>query len=143
MSWLDSASEWFDAHHALFWWLSAASIVVFLISPAVAAWLVTKLPADYFAQKRHHPLSSWDDYPTLRLVLLVAKSLLGVVLVLAGLIMLIAPGQGVLTIIVGLMLVEVPGKYRLEQWLATRRRVWRSLNWLRKRAGKPELKSPQ
>jgi hypothetical protein len=56
--------------------------------------------------------------------------------------MLIVPGQGLLTIAVALILLDFPGRFRLERWLATRPAVWRSLNWLRKRAGhKPFRKS--
>jgi hypothetical protein len=72
----------------------------------------------------------------------VLKNALGIVLVVAGLVMLIVPGQGLLTIAVGLMLIDFPGKYRLERWLATRRPVWRSINWLRKRAGRAPLSRP-
>lgn len=56
--------------------------------------------------------------------------------------MLVTPGQGVLMIIAGLVLLEFPGKFRLERWLVTRRHVWRSINWLRRRAGRPELQKP-
>jgi hypothetical protein len=52
------------------------------------------------------------------------------------------PGQGLLTIAVGLILLDFPGKFRLERWLATRRSVWRSLNWLRRRAGSKPLQMP-
>jgi len=143
MSSFSAIAEWFTAHQAIVWWVSAISIALLLLSPIVAMWFVTRLPKDYFVQERRRPLSSWDDYPTVRACLLVAKSILGIVLTLVGVVMLVAPGQGLLTIVVGLLLLEFPGKYRAERWLATRRNVWRSLNWLRKKAGKPELKSPR
>jgi hypothetical protein len=73
---------------------------------------------------------------------LIAKSTLGAILVIAGVLMLVAPGQGLLTIAAGLMLLEFPGKYRLERWLATRRQVWSSMNWLRRRAGREQLSRP-
>jgi hypothetical protein len=57
--------------------------------------------------------------------------------------MLIVPGQGLLTVAVGLTLVDFPGKFHLERWLATRGPVWRSINWLRKRAGREALKRPE
>jgi UPF0716 family protein affecting phage T7 exclusion len=136
-------TDWFSDHQALVWWVSAGSIALLLLSPLVAIWFVTRLPKNYFVQKHRRALGSWEGYPTIRSILLVGKSILGAVLVLAGVIMLIAPGQGLLTIVVGLMLLEFPGKYRAERWLATRRSVWRSLNWLRKRAGQPELQSPR
>jgi hypothetical protein len=143
MSWLESLSEWITANSTILWWLSAASLALFLVTPVIVAWLVTKLPTDYFSQKHRRALASFDRRPALRLTLLIAKSAIGVVLLIAGLVMLLAPGQGLLTIVAGLILLEFPGKYRLERWLVTRRHVWRSINWLRKRAGRPELKSPR
>ena len=76
-------------------------------------------------------------------MLLITKNLLGIVLLIAGLAMLLVPGQGLLTIVVGMLLIDFPGKFRVERWLVTRRQVWRSINWLRKRAGRPVLNSPR
>lgn len=142
MEWIASPLDWAKSHDALLWWLFAGSLALFLITPIIIVWLVTKLPTDYFTAKRRRALGSWDQYPLRRLVILFAKNALGVVLLVAGLVMIVAPGQGMLTIVVGLMLLDFPGKFRLECWLVTRRHVWRSLNWLRKRAGRPELKPP-
>jgi len=72
----------------------------------------------------------------------IGKNLLGVLLVIAGLAMLVMPGQGLLTIVAGVLLIDFPGKYCLERWLVTRKTVWRSINWLRKRAGRKPLLSP-
>jgi hypothetical protein len=84
----------------------------------------------------------WLHAPALRYVLLALKNVLGVVLLIAGLIMLIAPGQGLLTIMIGLTLIDFPGKYRLESWFVTRPAVWKSVNWLRRRAGRAEIQRP-
>ncbi len=71
-----------------------------------------------------------------------AKNLLGGVLVVLGLVMLLTPGQGLLTLLIGLMLMNFPGKYRLERWLVTRPGVLRALNWLRARQGHQPLEAP-
>lgn len=142
MDWLHSLTDWGTENKALLWWLFAGSLAVLLLTPLVASWVIVRLPADYFQQEERRPLKSWEKYPVLRWMLLIAKNLLGVVLLLAGLLMLVAPGQGLLTIVMALVLIDFPGKFRLQQWLVTRRGVWRSLNWLRKRAHKPELKRP-
>jgi len=57
----------------------------------------------------------------------------------AGIIMLVLPGQGIFTILIGIMLLNFPGKYRLERWIVARRPVLRSINWLRRRAGRAPL----
>src|SRR4051812_30124363 len=53
--------------------------------------------------------------------------------------MLVLPGQGVLTIIAGMMLLDFPGRQRLERWLVQRPAVLRSINWRRKRNNRPLL----
>ena len=58
----------------------------------------------------------------------------------AGMAMLVLPGQGLLTLLMGFLLLDFPGKYRLEKWLFLRRRVREGVNWLRKRAGSEPLR---
>lgn len=142
MAWFHSLAGSLGEHGTLLWCVSAASVIALVATPLVVAWLVTRLPRDYFGRPQPHALASWDDYPALRWVLLVAKTALGFLLIIAGMVMLVAPGQGVLTILIGLVLAEFPGKRRWERWLATRPRVWRSMNWLRRRMGRPELERP-
>jgi hypothetical protein len=142
MEWINSLSDWISAHSTAIWWISAVSLVLFAAMPFAAAWAVAVLPRDYFAREHRRPLKSLERYPALRIAAIGAKSLVGVLLVIAGLVMLVAPGQGVLTLLAGLLLIEFPGKYRVECWLVSRRQVWRSLNWLRRRLGRAELQSP-
>jgi hypothetical protein len=125
------------------WWLFAVSLVMLIASPLAVGWFVVRLPKDYFTAPRRKSLASLDGRPLLRLFVVVAKNLVGVLLVAAGLLMLVVPGQGVLTIAVGVLLLDFPGKFRLERWLVTRPAVWRSINWLRKRAGRAELERPK
>ncbi len=53
--------------------------------------------------------------------------------------MLILPGQGILTMAVGLMLMDFPNKYQVERWLVSRKRVLRAMNWFRRQANKNPL----
>jgi hypothetical protein len=64
-------------------------------------------------------------------VLLVA---LGIVLSLPG-----VPGQGLLTVLLGVMLLDFPGKSRLEQKLLSRPSIVNAINKLRARFKKPPL----
>ena len=77
----------------------------------------------------------------LRVVGVVGKNLLGVVLVIVGVILSLpgVPGQGLLTILLGVMLLDLPGKRRMEQWLVSRPNVLRFVNKLRERYGRPPL----
>jgi hypothetical protein len=127
--------DWLAAHQALIWWLASLSLLVFVATLIAVPLIVARLPADYFARPDHHRQPPLSRHPSLHLVLVGLKNLLGAVLVLAGIAMLVLPGQGLVTIAIGVMLMNFPGKYRLEQWLVGKRPVLRAINWLRKRAG--------
>ncbi len=124
---------------AWFWWLSTVSLVTFVTSLATLPWLVSKIPTDYFCHQRREPAPWKDAHPVLRLVMIALKNLLGVILLVGGIIMLLIPGQGILTIAMGLLLMDYPGKYRLERRIAAIPAVLRGLNWLRARRNVPPL----
>ncbi|NIV30742.1 MAG: hypothetical protein GWN58_14950, partial [Anaerolineae bacterium] len=80
-------------------------------------------------------------HPVMGLVVLVLKNLLGLVLLVAGVAMLVLPGQGLLTIVIALTLLNFPGKYHLERWVVSRPPVYRAINWIRRRRGVAELEA--
>jgi UPF0716 family protein affecting phage T7 exclusion len=82
-----------------------------------------------------------DRHAALRLTARVGKNVLGVILVVVGIVLVLpgVPGQGMLTILIGLMLLDVPGKRRLERRIVGRRRILKAINRLRKRFGGPPL----
>ena len=131
--------EWILAHDTALWWLAAASIVTFVGTLIVVPWLVVRIPSDYFTHGKRHKTLWADQRPVVRAVLLTGKNMLGGVFVTAGIVMLVLPGQGLLTIAIGVMLLDFPGKYRLERWLVTLRPLLRSINWLRRRAERTPL----
>ena len=75
----------------------------------------------------------------MRVAASVLRNVLGLVCILAGLAMLVLPGQGLLTLLVGLLLVECPHKYRVEKWVVSRRRVLGAIHRFRRRRGKAAL----
>ena len=116
-------------------WLAAVSAVTFVGSLVAIPFLAVRIPADYFSAPRRNQLAWGQQHPALRGLVLVLKNLLGLVLVLAGVLMLFIPGQGLLTIFLGVMLMNFPGKYRLERFVISRGPVLRGINWIRKRSG--------
>jgi hypothetical protein len=134
--------DWIESYQAWFWWLAAASLVMLVASPLVVGWFVVRLPTDYFTDKRRHASPIWSEHAAFGPVVRIAKNLLGILLLIAGIVMLVVPGQGLLTIVAGVLLVDFPGKYQLERWLVTRKSVWRSINWLRRRARREPFASP-
>jgi hypothetical protein len=143
MEWIAPIMDWVKSHQSMMWWIFAASLAVSLLVPVAVGWAVVQLPADYFAPKKRRRSSVWEEHAVLRPLYLIAKNLLGFTLIVAGIAMLVLPGQGLLTIVIGIILMNFPGKFRLERWLATRRPVWGSLNWLRRKARRPELQRPE
>ncbi|HEY4235074.1 MAG TPA: PGPGW domain-containing protein [Lacipirellulaceae bacterium] len=139
MGWIAASWDSVKSHPELLAWASAASLVMFLSTPIAVGWLVIRLPTDYFTQERQLAATAEHRHPLLRLFVLVSKNLAGIVLLLAGLVMLVTPGQGLLTMAVGLTLINFPGKSRFERWLAMRPPVWQAINWLRRRAGRDAL----
>ena len=122
-------------------WLGLAlSVGLALVSLAIAAAVVVSWPADRFkAGARTVFLASHP--PAVRVVAHLGKNLAGVVLVLLGFIMALpgVPGQGILTMIIGLTLVDFPGKVEFERRLVSRPFVLRKLNALRHRFHHPAL----
>jgi nitric oxide reductase large subunit len=115
-------------------------VITFAISLAVVSFIMIRIPADYFQPDR--PRELWSDrHPAVRLLGVFAKNLLGVVLVVLGILMSIpgVPGQGILTILLGIMLLDFPGKRNLEYKLVSRPQVRKTINKLRHRFGQPSL----
>ena len=93
--------------------LTVASAIGFVGSLIAIPMILVRLPADYFDTRtpRH-----WmkDHHPALRLSGLIAKNLVGIVFLVAGFAMLFLPGQGLLTMLIGISLMDFPGKRQLE-----------------------------
>jgi hypothetical protein len=130
----------FVATHAE--WLIAASVATFLIGLVLVPAMVLRIPANYFLHDRRRPLSSSARHPAVTLLLSGAKNLLGAALLIVGVALLFLPGQGVLTLLVGLMIMNYPGKFVFERWLVRRPHVLPALNWLRMRYGRAPLEVP-
>lgn len=131
--------EWIQANGTIIGWLAQLSLVSFVASLIAVPLLVLGIPPDYFACRNRGTTPWADKHPAVRLTLSAAKNGLGIVLIGFGVVMLVLPGQGILTILIGLMLSDFPGKYRLERWLVERRSVVRAISWLRFRAGRAPL----
>ena len=67
------------------------------------------------------------------------KNSIGLILILCGILMLILPGQGVLTIITGLIFLDYPGKFKFERLLVRNKLILNSMNWIRRKLNKPDL----
>jgi hypothetical protein len=122
-------------------WIGVAlSVGLAVATLAIAAAVVVTWPIDRFKRGARPAVLATHSAP-LRALAHVGKNLAGAVLVLLGLIMALpgVPGQGILTMIIGLTLVDFPGKVELERRLVSKPLVRRQLNALRARFKRPPL----
>ncbi len=119
--------------------LGVGSAVLFFGTLLALPKLVASLPADYFVGPRA-PVRPRSVHPLLATARTVLRNVIGVLFVVAGVLMLVLPGQGILTLLIGVALVDFPGKRGLEKRLARQRHVRKSLQWLRERADREPLR---
>jgi hypothetical protein len=137
---------------------TAAAIVYFII----ISYVITQMDSRYFVRNNlsHENLShkniahknklgknnsANDTSETSRLtpinrsvslMINIVKIMVGLFLLICGLVMLVLPGQGLLTMLMGLSLMPFPGKNKLEKTIVARKSVRYSLNWIRMKANK-------
>lgn len=117
---------------------------VFLLSLtfsfAAIAVVLVKLPANYFSS--HYKADFLPDSPWIvRWGAVILKNVFGVFLILLGIALSLpgVPGQGILTILLGLIMIDIPGKRPLEARIIQRPAVLSAANKLRARFNKPPL----
>jgi len=102
--------------------------------------VMVKIPENYFSshyQQDFMPGSPW----IVRWGAVVAKNIFGFLLVILGIILSLpgVPGQGILTILLGLIMLDIPGKRPLEARIIRRPTILSAVNDLRARYNKPPL----
>ena len=136
---IDSITTEVAQNADLAWIFVGISLITFIGSLILIPWLIVRLPEDYFSGSRRHKSRLKMQHPVVYWSARVAKNALSLILIVAGIAMLVLPGQGLLSILIGISISDFPGKYHLERYLVSRPGVLKSINWIRKRAGKPSL----
>lgn len=138
MDWLWSLWE------ALTWQYVLIGLGAFLLSLGFSfgaiAVVMVNIPKNYFSSHYSRdflPGSSWF----VRWGAVIAKNVFGVFLILLGLVLSLpgVPGQGFLTIILGIIMLDIPGKRPFEARLIKRPAILSAVNSLRARWGKEPL----
>jgi len=137
----------FDFVAELFSGLTWRSVIVgvliflatFFLNLGIVSVILVKLPKDHF--KREKSKGVTGSNATVRVLKVIGKNVAGWLLIALGIVLSVpgVPGQGLLTILLGVMLVDFPGKHRLEQKLLSRPGIIKTINRLRGRFGKPAL----
>ncbi len=130
--------NWIEDNQLLLGTIAALSTVLLLLTILATPWLVAMLPSGYFLARENRPRNRSITH----ILLTCVRSLIGLVLVLIGVVMLVTPGPGLVTLLVGVSLTEFPGKQQLLKYIATRPSVFKSLNWMRKRHDREPFELP-
>jgi hypothetical protein len=112
--------------------LGIASIVMAVGMLAAIPWVVRRLPQDYFVR----PTGSRS------LPVRVFRNSVAVLLVSLGAALLVLPGQGIVTILLGLSILDLPIKHRALAWLFRRPKIQHGIQRLRAKVGRPPLLIP-
>lgn len=112
------------------------SLLFFFSSLIVVPLVIIYLPEDYLQRES----ALFKQTPVIGWPLIVLKNLLGVIFLLAGIVMLVTPGQGILSLLVGLSLVNFPGKRKLESRILRNPKIAKAINGLRAKAKRPPLR---
>jgi hypothetical protein len=118
--------------------VTAISVAGFVFGILVVSWLVAFLPSDYFMAAG----GPGNPPKLLKKKVRVVKNLAGAVLLFLGFVMLFVPGQGMLTLFLGLLLLDFPGKKKVILSLIRRKTIQISLNWVRRKKGRPPFVFP-
>ena len=135
---IESITEFVSNYKTYILWLATISLFVFIFSLVSIKWLVALIPTDYFVKKNIS--ESKKSYSLLWLMSIIVKNIIGYTLILGGILMLVLPGQGLFTILMGLILSNYPGKYTIEKKFISIPSILKTVNWLRKKSNKPRLK---
>ena len=137
--------QWlFDQWTSLTWTTILTGLGLFILSLTISfaalAIVAVKIPRNYFSS--HY---TQDFLPNSRWIVrwgaTILKNVLGIFLILLGIVLSLPgiPGQGILTILLGLIMVDIPGKRPLECSIVRRPAVLNAINKLRARFNKEPL----
>lgn len=132
---LSQLEQFFQDNSGILGAIAAGSLIFVLLGAALGPVVIARLPEDHFTRevtesRRAPGRGAW------RLLLRVLRNIAGFALLLLGLLLLVLPGQGLLTMIAGLALMDFPMKRRLMQRILGNKRVRAALDWLRRKTGK-------
>ena len=115
-------------------------VASFFINLGIVSFILVKLPDDHFSKSRKTKFWA-GPRPAIHAAKVIGKNIGGLLLVALGIVLSLpgVPGQGLLTVLLGIMLLDFPGRHRLEQKLLSKPSIVNTINRLRERFDKPPL----
>lgn len=139
---IETLLAFLEEHRSLLGIIAGVSVLMFIASILSLPYLVSLIPDDYFQRPEPYHLHHKFKHPLIRLLVITVKNLIGWLLVITGILMLVLPGQGLITLALGLILIDFPGKRSLECRVVSNEKVLHTINWLRLKRNKTPLKTP-
>lgn len=135
-SWISSLSlSSFTSNNAI---IAFSLFVLFSLLTTIAVTLfILALPVQFPLNQKTEP--SRHAHPVIYWSKKILKNIFGILFIIIGVIMFVTPGQGLLTLLIGIMLVDFPGKYKLETKIITQPKVLSLINQVRIRFKKLPL----
>ncbi len=143
MDWFAEVWQWILGYWEMLTWGRIAwglliTVVSIIASYGLIVFGMIKIPADYFSSAYVREINT-DKHFSVRWATLIIKNIVGLFLVVAGIVMIFTPGPGVPTILLGLIMMDIPGKRPLEAKIIQRPTILAAINKLRARFKKPPL----
>jgi len=125
------------------WWIFSISLITLVVSVFAIRYILIKLPSDYFLDQK--PSFEGKQNLTLSVLFFILRNIIGLIFVLIGLILSLpgVVGQGVLTLLLGLSIMDFPGKRKLQLKIISQQVVINTINLVRAKASKPPLLLPE
>ena len=133
--------DWISDNYRVIQWVGLVSFLLFFLSLFILRYVIVRLPDDYFVIDS--PDSNKHSGNLIDLALRVAKNLFGFLLIICGIILLVIPGQGLVTIVLGAWIIDLPWIIKIKRKFVYSRFVKRALNWIRSKNRISLFKFPQ
>ena len=134
MNWLQEYAGFMTA-------MAIVSVVIIAASIILTPIWLERLPEDYFLRVLNP--DNADTRDTHSFVIRLTRTITGSILLIAGVAMLVLPGQGIVTIIAGLLLIDFPGRHRVLRLILNLHAVTGLIQWIRRTRGNPEFRFPE
>ena len=119
---------------------AAIVVALVLVTTGIGVGMVIWIPPDHFTSQRPEPVFR-SGHPLWRWTVVLFKNVLGLVLFVLGVIMALplVPGPGLVFMLLGLSVLDFPGKRKAERRLLAIPGVTGFINQVRARFGRPPL----
>jgi amino acid transporter len=131
--------EWIKQHLFIVYVVGGISLILFITSMIAVPFIIINLPEDFLQEEKRKERVMKIHF-VLRLLILILKNIIGFILIVAGILMIVLPGPGIITILIGVILFDFPGKHKIIFLILRNPLVLGAINWIRKKNRREPLR---